>query len=63
MDQTEKQLTLETINAMPNDCTLEEIAERIEFIAAVSKGIEQLDRGKGIAHDEVKIQLASWLVS
>ena len=60
---TEKQLALETINAMPDDCSLEAIAERIEFIAAVKKGILQLDRGEGIPHDEVKRQLASWLTS
>jgi predicted transcriptional regulator len=61
MDQTEKQLALETISAMPNDCALEEIAERIEFMVAVKKGIDQLDRGESIPHDEVKKQLTSWI--
>jgi len=28
--------------------------ERIEFMAAVQKGLDQLDRGEGIPHDEVK---------
>jgi len=28
MDQTEKQLALETISAMPDDCTLEEIVRQ-----------------------------------
>jgi len=51
---TEKEIVLETIRALPDDCSLEEIAERIEFMAAVQKGLDQLDRGEGIPHDEVK---------
>lgn len=58
---TEKEIVLETIRALPDDCSIEEIAERVEFMAAVQKGLDQLDRGEGIPHDEVKKQLASWL--
>ena len=60
---TEKEIVLETIRALPDNCTLEEIAERIEFMAAVQKGLDQLDNGDGIPHEEVKRQLASWLTS
>jgi predicted transcriptional regulator len=60
---TEKELVLETIRALPDNCSLDEIAERIEFMAAVQKGLNQLDNGEGIPHDEVKKQLASWLTS
>ena len=60
---TEKEIVLETIRALPDDCSIEEIAERVEFMAAVQKGIDQLDRGEGVPHDEVKKQLASWLTN
>jgi len=60
---TEKEIVLETIRALPDDCSIEEISERIEFMAAIQKGLAQLDRGEGIPHDEVKRQLASWLSS
>jgi predicted transcriptional regulator len=60
---TEKEIVLETIRALPDDCSLDDIAERIEFMAAVQKGLDQLDNGEGIPHDEVKKQLASWLTS
>jgi predicted transcriptional regulator len=60
---TEKEIVLETIRALPDDCSIEEIAERIEFMAAVQKGLDQLDKGATVAHDEVKKQLASWLTS
>jgi predicted transcriptional regulator len=60
-DMTQKRLVLETISELPDEVSLEEIAERIEFLAAVQKGIDQLDRGEGIPHEEVKRQLATWL--
>ena len=52
---------LKTVRELPDDCSVDEIADRIEFLAAVQKGIDQLDRGEGILHDEIKKQLASWL--
>jgi len=60
---TEKEIVLETIRAPPDDCSIDEIAERIEFMATMQKGLDQLDRGEGIPHDEVKKQLASWLAN
>jgi len=60
---TEKEIVLEIIRALPDDCTLDEIAERIKFMAAVQKGLDELDRGEGIPHEEIKKQLASWLIS
>jgi predicted transcriptional regulator len=60
---TEKEIVLETIRSLPDDCTLDEIAERITFMAAVQKGLDELDRGEGIPHEEIKKQLASWLIS
>jgi len=59
---TEKEIVLKAIRALPDDCSLE-VAERIKFMAAVQKGLDQLDRGEGIPHDEVKRQLASWLTN
>ena len=58
---TQKQLVLNAINDLPDDAPLSEIVERVEFLAAIQKGLDQLDQGAGIPHDEVKRQLASWL--
>jgi len=60
---TEKEMVLKTVRELPDDCSIDEIADRIEFLAAVQKGFDQLDRGEGIPHDEIKRQLASWLTS
>ncbi|HEV7474973.1 MAG TPA: hypothetical protein VGN90_13050 [Pyrinomonadaceae bacterium] len=60
---TEKEMVLKTVSALPDDCTIDEIADRIEFLAAVQKGLDQLDCGESIPHEEIKRQLASWLTT
>jgi hypothetical protein len=58
---SEKEIVLDVISELPDEVSLKEIAEKIEFLAALQKGIDQLDRGEGIPHEEVKRQLATWL--
>ena len=60
---TEKEIVIKAVTELPDDCSMDEIADRIEFLAAVRKGLDQLDRGEGIPHEEIKRQLASWLTS
>ena len=56
-------MVLKTVGELPNDCSIDEIADRIKFLVAVQKGFDQLDCGEGIPHEEIKEQLASWLTS
>jgi predicted transcriptional regulator len=58
---SDKELALETIQRLPANATLDAIAERLEFLAAIRKGHEQIEHGETIPHDEVKRQLATWL--
>jgi predicted transcriptional regulator len=58
---SDKQLALDSIQRLPEDASLTDIAERVEFLAAVRKGLDQIERGQTIPHDEVKRQLATWL--
>ena len=60
---TQKELVLDAISELPNDASLDEIADRVDFLAAIQKGFDQLDRGEGIPHDELKRELATWLTS
>ncbi len=60
---TQKDIVLETVRQLPDNRSMDEIADRVEFMAAVQKGFDQLDRGEGIPHEEIKRQLASWLTS
>lgn len=58
---SDKQLVLDSIERLPDDANLDVIAPRVEFLAAVRKGLDQIERGQTIPHDEVKRQLAAWL--
>lgn len=60
-NMSDKQLVLDSIERLPDDANLDVIAQRVEFLAAVRKGLDQIERGQTIPHDEVKRQLASWL--
>ena len=52
-----KELALETIRKLPDSVSLEEIEERIQFLAAVERGRQEVREGKVIPHQEVKENL------
>jgi len=58
---SDKQLALDSIERLPEEASLDDIAERMEFLAAIRKGLDQIERGETIPHEEVKRQLAAWL--
>ena len=60
---TQKEMVLEAVRKLPDDTSIDDIADRIDFLATIQKGFDQLDCGQGIPHEEVKKQLASWLTS
>ena len=60
---TQKEIAIEAVRELPDDSSMDEIADRIDFLAAAQKGFGQLDRGEGIPHEEIKKQRASWLTS
>jgi predicted transcriptional regulator len=41
----------------PPDATIDDVIERLVFLAKIDEGLEELDRGKGIPRDEVKRRL------
>jgi len=58
---SDKQLALDSIGRLPADASLDVIAERVDFLAAIRKGLDQIERGETVPHEEVKRQLATWL--
>lgn len=51
------------LSQLPSDVSLHEIAREIEFIAAVREGMSELDRGEGIAIDQVRSELSTWVIT
>jgi len=56
-----KQIAIKSIQDLPEEATWEDIQERINFIAGVRKGIQELDEGKGISHEQIKEEFKEWL--
>lgn len=52
-----KEIAIETIKALPNDVTWEDIKDRFDFIAGVRKGLKELDDGHYIEHEDIKKEL------
>jgi len=58
---TAKAEALATIQRLPDDVSLEEIAEELEILAAVRKGQEDVAAGRVKSHEEVEKLLPSWI--
>jgi predicted transcriptional regulator len=58
---SQKELVLDAIQELPDDASIDQIADRVEFLAAIQKGIDDIDRGDTVPHEEIKKQLAAWL--
>lgn len=56
-----KQQALKAIKAMPDESTIDDIIERLHFIAQVEAGIRDANEGRTLTHEEVKQQVVKWL--
>jgi predicted transcriptional regulator len=57
---TDKQLVIETLSAMPENASLDEIIEQLRIIAAVRRGRADIAAGRTRTQEEVKQLVASW---
>jgi len=58
-----KDAAIRSIQELPEDATWEDIRKRINFMAGVRRGLHELDKGKGIAHDRIRAEFAEWLIA
>jgi predicted transcriptional regulator len=49
------------LDRLPDDASFEDIQYNIAVLDDISRGAEEIDRGEGIEHEEVKHRLAKWL--
>jgi len=48
---------IEALREMPPDATVDDAIERLVFLAKIEAGLDELDAGKGIPHDQAKRRL------
>jgi predicted transcriptional regulator len=51
---------METVKEFPQEFDLEELIERLVFIEKIEKGLQQIDEGKTIPHEQVKEIIKKW---
>ena len=57
-----KQIVQELLEKLPEDISLHDVAQEIEFVAAVRQGFSEIDRGERIPIEEIERELPSWVI-
>jgi len=57
-----KEIVQDLLRRLPENVSLHEIAQEIEFISAIRQGIVELDRGELIPIEQVETELSSWVI-
>ena len=55
-----KEATIETIRRLPDQCTLDDIMYRINFVAQVLEGLEDAETGRVISTEELLERVDEW---
>jgi hypothetical protein len=51
------------IRELPDDCTAEDILYRLYVRVKVQEGVNALDQGRVVSHEEAKRRMSEWLAS
>ncbi|MGH9341168.1 MAG: hypothetical protein ACRD1R_16615 [Acidobacteriota bacterium] len=49
-----KERVLEAVRDLPDDATVEDVMERLYFLAKVEEGLRQAEAGETVSHEEAK---------
>ena len=58
-----KEQVIRMIERLPDDVTADDILREIYFKMQVDAGLEELDEGLGIPHENVEEHMSKWLSS
>ena len=58
---TPKETVLEMIRRLPDDVALPEIMAALYLQLKIARGLEEIETGKGIPHEQVLARLQKWL--
>lgn len=56
-----KDIARKTIDALPEDADWKEVIERIVLDSAISRGLTELDSGRGIPVEMIEEELNQWV--
>lgn len=55
-----REKVIDTVNELPQEFELEELIEKLVFVEKVERGLNQLEAGRTIPHDQVKDIVKKW---
>ena len=55
-----KKATIETIKRLPDECSLEDIMYKINFVAQVLEGLKDAEEGKLLTTEELLNRVEQW---
>jgi predicted transcriptional regulator len=55
-----KEETIQLIEKMPDDCTVEDILYELYLKQKVDKGLQDIREGRVVEHEDVKQRVAGW---
>jgi len=58
---TAKAHVLEAVKKLPDNLSYEEIAKRLEVLAALQEGLDQADNGQVVSMEEVERRMKTWI--
>ncbi len=56
---SEKQFAIQMTQGQPHHASLDVISRRLNFVAAIRKGLDQIQKGETLPHEQVKRELAT----
>jgi len=57
----DKQVAIQTINQLPENASMEEIAEELQIMAAIRKGKSDVKAGRVKSHAQVEKLFETWI--
>lgn len=61
-NMSSKEIIKDLLLRLPDEISLHQIAQEIEFIAAVRQGVAELDRGESVTVEQLEKELPSWIM-
>lgn len=59
--QSAKHEAQKMITGLPDDASLEDIQYHLYVLETVQHGLDQIDAGQGVAHDQARARFGKWL--
>jgi len=57
-----KQIVQDLLQKLPEDVSLHDVAQEIEFVAGVRQGLAEIERGERIPIEDIERELPSWVI-